>query len=159
MGAERVEAILQRMRGRGERITLARRALVAALDQADDHRSADQLAAELRSTNPDIHRATVYRTLETLRRIGVVEHTHLGHGPAVYHLSDEVHQHLVCERCRTVAEVPPRLFQALEKELKRDYGFTMRSHHFAVVGLCHQCSDDGSVVAPQDGQKPEDFHV
>lgn len=141
MSSERVAAILESLRGRGERVTTARRALLTALAEAGDHRSAEELAAEVGRVHPDVHRATIYRTLETLRRLGVVEHTHLGHGPAVYHLADEVHQHLVCEDCGAVVEVAPGVFRPLERTLKRDYGFTVSSRHFAVVGLCQHCTD------------------
>jgi len=141
VGATRVEAIIDVLRHRGERITTARRALLSALDQAPDHCSADELAAEVGRLYPEIHRATIYRTLDTLTRLQVIEHTHLGHGPAVYHLADQVHQHLVCEGCGAVTEVPPSALEAMERSLKRDYGFTMKSRHFAVVGLCRQCDE------------------
>jgi len=141
MSGERVQAILDALRARGERVTTARRALLTALDDATDHCSADELAVEVRRLHPEIHRATIYRTLETLRRLEVVEHTHLGHGPAVYHLADRVHQHLVCEKCGSVTEVPPAVLWNLEVALKRDYGFSMKSRHFAVVGTCRACAE------------------
>lgn len=141
MSSDRVGALLDALRSRGERITIARRALLTALAEADDHRSAEELAAEVARAHPEIHRATIYRTLERLRRLGVVEHTHLGHGPAVYHLSDQVHQHLVCEECGAVTEVPPEVFHPVERTLLRDYGFAVTSRHFAVVGRCRSCQD------------------
>jgi len=150
MGAERVQAIIDGLRDRGERVTTARRALLTALEQAPDHRSAEQLAVEVSRLHPEIHRATIYRTLDTLTRLEVVEHTHLGHGPAVYHLADQVHQHLVCERCGAVTEVPPTALGEMETTLRRDFGFVMRSRHFAVVGICHHCAeadDDTAAVA------------
>src|SRR5919205_4058324 len=101
---ERLAALFESLRGRGERLTTARRALLTALANADDHRTAEELAAEVRAAHPAIHRATIYRTLDTLHRLGVVEHSHLGHGPAVYHLADSVHHHLVCEDCGSVTE-------------------------------------------------------
>ncbi|MFN2606325.1 MAG: Fur family transcriptional regulator [Acidimicrobiales bacterium] len=136
---DRVGTILESLRGQGERITTARRALLTALAEAGGHRSAEELATEVARLHPEVHRATIYRTLETLRRLRVVEHTHLGHGPAVYHLADEVHQHLVCEECGAVVEVPASVFRPLERALERDYGFTVSSRHFAVVGRCHGC--------------------
>jgi len=151
MGADRVQAILQALRDRGERVTTARRALLTALDEAPDHCSADDLATEVARLHPEIHRATIYRTLETLRRLEVVEHTHLGHGPAVYHLADRVHQHLVCEECGSVTEVPPAAFDGLERSLKQDYGFTIKSRHFAVVGSCQACSEAADAAAVTAG--------
>lgn len=144
--ADRVNTILTGLRARGERVTTARRALIAALAAAGDHRTADELAAEVAHAHPEVHRATIYRTLDTLRRLGVVEHTHLGHGPAVYHLADEMHQHLVCELCGSVAEVPTAIFRPLERSLQRDYGFALSSRHFALVGRCQRCLDQAAQI-------------
>jgi Fur family ferric uptake transcriptional regulator len=94
----------------------------------------------VRAAYPAIHRATIYRTLDTLRRLGVVEHSHLGHGPAVYHLADDVHHHLVCEDCGAVTEAAGSLFAGLESALRREYGFEMESRHFAVTGRCRACA-------------------
>jgi len=146
VGTDRVAALVDSLRARGERITTARRALLTALAEAGDHRTAEELAAEVARVHPEVHRATIYRTLDTLRRLGVVEHTHLGHGPAVYHLADEPHQHLVCEDCGAVAEVPPTVFRPLERALARDYGFAVSSRHFALVGRCRECSQGRDAI-------------
>ena len=137
---ERMPRLLDALRARGERMTIARRALLEVLDGAPGHLSAEEILGAVQQQHPEIHRATVYRTLETLDRLGIVEHTHLGHGPAAYHLADEVHQHLVCEVCGAVVEVPATLFRGIEQRLQRDYGFVMRPFHFAVVGRCRRCA-------------------
>jgi Fe2+ or Zn2+ uptake regulation protein len=140
VGTERVAELVEVLRGHGERVTTARRALLAALVEADDHMSADDLAEVVRHLHPDIHRATIYRSLETLTQLGMVEHSHLGHGPAVYHLADDVHQHLVCEVCDAVIEAPPEVFSNLARGLRRRYGFEISSRHFALVGRCRSCA-------------------
>ena len=140
MTQERLDRILHLLRERGGRITSARRALVSALLSADRHVTADDLAEEVQRSHPDVHRSTIYRTLDALERLGVVDHVHLGHGRAVYHLADEVHQHLVCERCGGVTEVPDALFDDLAGALRARYGFTLRSNHFAVLGRCAACT-------------------
>jgi Fur family ferric uptake transcriptional regulator len=81
----------------------------------------------------------VYRTLESLDELGVVDTVHLGHGGAVYHLVDNRHEHLVCERCNTVIHVADGLIDQLAREIDRRYHFTLRPHHFALVGLCEAC--------------------
>jgi Fe2+ or Zn2+ uptake regulation protein len=128
------------IRGHGGRVTTARRALVTALVQARGHVTADDLAALVQKAQPDVHLSTIYRSLDALERIGVVDHVHLGHGRAVYHLADEPHQHLVCEVCGAVVEVPDATFAELSDTLRRDYGFTIRPNHFAVLGRCRACA-------------------
>jgi Fe2+ or Zn2+ uptake regulation protein len=114
--------------------------VVSALLDADGHATAEGLQARVQAGHPEVHMATIYRNLETLERLGVVEHTHLGHGPAVYHLADELHQHLVCEVCGHVVEVPADLLRPVEEDVRSRYGFVMRPGHFAVVGRCASCA-------------------
>ncbi len=128
------------IREQGERVTTARRALITALVQARGHVTAEDLAALVQKEQPDVHLSTIYRSLDALERMGVVDHVHLGHGRAVYHLADEPHQHLVCEVCGTVIEVPDATFAELESTLRRRYGFTIRPNHFAVLGRCRACA-------------------
>ena len=140
--ADRLERILDQLRAGGGRVTPARRALVTALLDASSHVTADDLAETVQRSHPDVHRSTIYRTLDALEELGVVDHVHLGHGRAVYHLLDDPHQHLVCESCEHVIEVPDALFRPLADRLAADYGFTLRPNHFAVLGRCADCAAD-----------------
>ena len=137
---ERLDRILGELRRGGGRITPARRALVTALLEADTHVTADDLAEAVQRSHPDVHRSTIYRTLDALEELGIVDHVHLGHGRAVYHLLDDPHQHLVCEVCEEVIEVPDAIFRPLADRLAKDYGFRLRPNHFAVLGRCAECA-------------------
>jgi Fe2+ or Zn2+ uptake regulation protein len=136
----RRDRLVTMIRDHGARVTSARRALVTALVQARGHVTADDLAALVQKAQPDVHLSTIYRSLDALERIGVVDHVHLGHGRAVYHLADEPHQHLVCEVCGAVVEVPDATFAKLSDTLRRRYGFAIRPNHFAVLGRCRACA-------------------
>ncbi len=140
MDTARRDRLIAMIRERGGRVTTARRALVTTLVQAKRHVTADDLAALVQKAQPDVHLSTIYRSLDALERMGVVDHVHLGHGRAVYHLADEPHQHLVCEVCGAVVEVPDATFAELGDTLRRRYGFTIRPSHFAVLGRCRACA-------------------
>ncbi len=133
------------MRSGGGRVTGVRRALLDALVDAGAHRTADELAGKVRSTHPDAHLSTVYRSLDSLERLGIVDHIHLGHGRTVYHLADDDHQHLVCERCAAVIDIPKGTFSALSARLLREQGFVVHPHHVALTGLCARCAPRVSV--------------
>jgi len=139
----RLQALVEALRSRG-RVTTARRALLAALTSGDQHRTAEDLADDVRAAHPSVHRATIYRSLDALTAMGLIEHTHLGHGPAVYHLAEEAHHHLVCESCGAVIEVPAELFDDLSDTIRANYGFEVTSRHFAVSGLCRGCASVGA---------------
>ncbi len=137
----RLEEILGMLRARGGRVTTPRRAIISALLRSGGHITADQLTSDIQANYPDIHLSTIYRCLETLEELEVVDHIHMGHGRAVYHLADEKHQHLMCEVCGAVIEVPDSVFSGLSGTLRRKYSFAIKPRHFAVLGRCETCLD------------------
>ncbi len=136
---ERLERALELLRARGGRVTSARRAVLGALLEHHEHASAEALAEVVHASHPDVHLSTVYRTLDAFERLGVVTHVHLGHGRAIYHLTDEIHHHAVCERCGAVVQLPVALFGQLHRQLVDDFGFEVDGYHFALVGRCAPC--------------------
>lgn len=137
---DRVEAILTQIRDRGGRATEARRATIGVmLDSSQSHLSADDIVSQVKQQHPDVAESTIYRNLATLEELGVVEHVHLGHGPSTYHLTEDGHQHLLCERCGQVIEVPEETFTTLADQLAATYGFQIHPRHFAIMGVCRRC--------------------
>jgi Fur family transcriptional regulator, ferric uptake regulator len=101
-----VEEILGRFTAAGGRRTASRQAIIEAVLDAGGHMTAEQIATAVQARFPSVNLSTVYRTLEALEELRVIDHVHLGHGRAVYHLTDETHQHLFCEQCERVQELP-----------------------------------------------------
>src|SRR5205807_10113430 len=117
----RLDEIMAALRAEGGRSTVQRRAIVTALLGAPRHVTAEELADSIHREHPEIATTTIYRTLDALERQGLVQHAHFGHGPAVYHLADEDHLHLVCESCGTVTEVARAFYRDFEQRLARDF--------------------------------------
>ncbi|HEX2063358.1 MAG TPA: transcriptional repressor [Acidimicrobiales bacterium] len=136
---EEAEPILAMLRAQGGRVTSSRRAILEAFLGVGGHVTAESLTARVQASQPDVHESTIYRFLDELERLGVVDHVHLGHGPAVYHLASDAHHHLVCDRCGAVVEVPEEVFAGLRSRLAEDFGFTLQPRHFAVTGRCRAC--------------------
>ncbi|WP_300606603.1 Fur family transcriptional regulator [Trebonia sp.] len=136
---EAIEDVLALVRRNGGRATPARRLLLNALFGNRDHRSAEELAAEVHDRAPDVHLSTIYRNLEELERLGVIDSTRLGSGPATYHLASAAHGHLVCEQCASMIEVPDEIFADLVRVAGTEYGFAINPHRFAVTGRCANC--------------------
>jgi len=134
------EPILALLRARGGRVTTSRRAILETFLGVGGHVTAEGLTTRVQIGQPDVHESTVYRFLDELERLGVVDHVHLGHGPAVYHLASDAHHHLVCERCGIVVEVPEEVFSGLRTRLADDFGFAVEPRHFAVTGRCRACA-------------------
>jgi Fur family transcriptional regulator, ferric uptake regulator len=134
-----VDDVLALVRARGGRATPSRRVLLDVLFHAEDHLSAEELAEAVQARAPDVHISTIYRNLEDLQRIGVVVHTHLGHGPATYQLASLAHAHFICEECGAMIEAPDELFRGLARTAKSRLGFSIDPRHFAILGRCAAC--------------------
>lgn len=139
MPEARSEELLGGLRKAGLRVTAPRRAICEALAaHHDEHLTAAALhgIAEQRS-GTRIDPSTVYRTIDALQGVGEIHHVHLGHGPAVIHLSDHsAHHHLACEVCGRTEDIPIEELSGLTGHLEERYRFVADGVHFAVVGRC-----------------------
>lgn len=139
----RVEEIMARFVEAGGRRTATRQAIVEAIVDAGGHVTADNVAEAVTERFPSVNLSTVYRTLEALEDLEVLDHVHLGHGRATYHLTEHGHQHLYCERCERVEALPVEKLEGLRGLLDEEYGFRLDDRHFALVGLCRRCRQQG----------------
>ncbi len=143
-----VERLLAALRAGGARVTSARRAILESLLTLGAPVTAERLAAHVHRRRPDVHQATVYRTLERLSNMGLVAHVHLGHGPALYHLAADRSRRLVCERCGEVIDAPESLFSEAVHRVDERFGFELRLDHFALLGRCRRCRIGTEAGAP-----------
>jgi len=136
-----VEAATRALRRRGQRVTRPRLAVIRALADLDGHPGADTVATAVAAGPDAVHRATVYRTLDTLAELGVVTHVHSSHGTTAYHLADlgEPHLHARCRTCGTVVDLPGDLLDDVTDRVGRSTGFELEAGHLALTGLCGAC--------------------
>ena len=139
-GSDPIGGIMATVRQHGGRATPARRFLAEALIRAPGHQTADELTADVQAVAPDVNRSTIYRNLEELVRLQVVDRTCYQQGAATYHLASRSHSHLVCERCGQVTEIPDALFSDLGSAALDQYGFTIEPRKSAIIGQCQHCA-------------------
>lgn len=135
----RLAAALAALRRHGERVTEPRRAVLAALAALPDHPTAEEVIASVEDAPGEVHRATVYRTLETLTALGIVTHVHVGHGGTAYHLTEGPHLHAQCNNCGAVVDVPDNLLDGARTRLLDVAGFRIDPSHVALSGHCRTC--------------------
>ncbi len=80
-------------------MTQPRRAVVAALAGSREHLSAEEILVDASKAYPGVNRSTIYRALETLADLGVVQHIHSGRAATLYHLTSDAgpHAHATCD--------------------------------------------------------------
>ena len=94
----------QTLHRRGLRMTPQRQLVLDAVSELG-HATPEAVCTRVQATAPAVNITTVYRTLDLLEQLGVVKHTHLGHGAPTYATSEHEHVHLVCHRCGRVDEI------------------------------------------------------
>jgi len=128
------------LRELGYRLTPQRMLILTALQQSNDHVSAEEIHVQVRAKYPHVNISTIYRTLELLKNLGLVTETDLGSGRFRYHFADKGHHHhLICERCGATIEVDESLFLPLKRTLLNEHGFRANINHLAIFGRCTKC--------------------
>lgn len=129
------------LRARGYRLTPQRELILKAVQDLD-HASPEDILAEVRKTAEGVNLSTVYRALDLLEKIGLVSHTHLGHGAPAYHATTEPdHVHLVCRNCQRVTEAAPDVAAELVGRLADEQGFQADVRHLTLFGTCRDCCE------------------
>jgi Fur family transcriptional regulator, ferric uptake regulator len=131
------------LRERGYRLTPQRTLIWEVLRGAGRHLTAEEVAAEVRGTMPDINVSTVYRTLELLVSLDLVVETRLEGSASYYEVSPEPsHHHFVCRCCGRVDHFGDDLLAPVREELEAR---ACEVDHIQVTafGLCAACREAG----------------
>jgi Fur family ferric uptake transcriptional regulator len=142
------------LREQGYRLTPQRNLIWEVLRDAGRHVTAEEVAAEVRRTLPDVNLSTVYRTLELLVSLDLVVETRLEGSASYYEVSPEpTHHHYVCTRCGTVGHFGDELLAPVRDQLGRR-GFTVSRIQVTAFGLCGACggADAAAPVAAPPGK-------
>jgi len=127
----------------GVRLTRQRRVLLEVMDQAERHLTADAILERAQKIDPRVHRVTVYRTLEMLKKRGLLDeldllHIH-GHGHYYESHGPRDHIHVACLRCGKVREVESELFEQLKRQIAQDTGIKITVSRAEIGGYCESC--------------------
>ena len=132
--------IISKLSEQGYRLTPQRVMILSAIEDSADHISAEEIYAQIVAKYPQVNISTVYRTLELLKRLGLVTETDLGGGRVRYHSAEKGHHHhLVCEKCGTIIDIDESTLARLQDVLFHRYNFSARLSHLAIFGLCEKC--------------------
>ena len=139
--------LLEGMRARGLRLTSQRRILADLLEQASEHLDADAVLARAQEKDPSIHRATVYRTLHRLKKLGLIDELDLMHVSGERHFYEirprAFHIHLVCTVCKGVEEPSGPFWEDLKRKVERETGFQPEIVRLEMGGRCRRCLKRG----------------
>ncbi len=151
LAASSIEAAMAAVREGGLRLSSARRLVLEALFRAKRPVSAEEIADGIGGVPPsDV--ASVYRNLETLERVGLIRHVHLGHGAGLYALAGrEGDEYLVCESCGNAQAIDPADLEVVRTAIHERLDFEPRFSHFPLFGVCAACARQRVAEAPEMG--------
>jgi len=134
---------------RGVRITRQRRVILRVIENARRHMDAATILRFAQKEDESIDRVTVYRTLNLLKRHGLVDELdllHIGGGGHYYEQRPlRQHLHLGCLNCGTVEEFASPLFDRIKGQIQRELGFQVAFARVEIGGYCRTCQASGKL--------------
>jgi len=122
------------------RVTEPRRAVAQLVADQAGHFSAADLVTEARARRLDVGRATIFRTLDVLGELDLVERIDLPSGEHAYVACEPSHHHhVVCSRCGRSHDIDDAGLRAVVRDVTRRTGFRIDAHRLEFFGLCPDC--------------------
>jgi Fur family transcriptional regulator, ferric uptake regulator len=130
----------------GLRMTRQRRTILQIVETANAHLDASQILRKARKIDPGIDRVTVYRTLNLLKRHGLIDELDLMHLQGEKHFYERRpardHLHMACLRCGRIMEFESNLFERLKGQIQRECHFHIVVTRLEMGGYCAKCRSD-----------------
>ena len=128
---------------RGIRMTQQRRAILSVMETAKKHLDAAQLLRKAQRLDASVDRSTVYRTLQLLKRQGLIDELDLMHIHGEGHYYERKlnrdHIHMACLRCGKISEFVSDVFEKLKRQVESDCRFRIVVSRLEIGGYCNAC--------------------
>lgn len=135
------------LREKGLKVTRQRLVVLEVLaGNPQEHLTAEEIYERVKAENPDIGLATVYRTVQLLLELGLIDRINLDDGFVRYEIGDTQgsdhhrHHHLICLSCGSVTAFQKDMLEALETGVQAALGFQVTDHEVKLYGICKECS-------------------
>ena len=128
---------------RGIRMTQQRRAILRVMETANKHLDAAQILRKAQKLDASVDRSTVYRTLQLMKRQGLIDELDLMHLHGEGHYYERKltrdHIHMACLRCGKIAEFVSDVFDKLKQQVEQDCRFRVLVSRLEIGGYCAAC--------------------
>jgi len=123
----------------GLRVTNQRLLVLQVIQQGQGHLDADEIYRRAREKNPHLSLSTVYRTLQTFKKLGLIEELHFDEGHHHYEKRSTQHHHLVCLGCGRIVEFQYPSANLIRKNVREARDFEITSSEIRMTGYCPKC--------------------
>jgi Fur family ferric uptake transcriptional regulator len=146
--AETTGKLQQALGKRRIRLTRQRRVILQVMDDAEQHLDVDQILERAQKIDSGVHLVTVYRTIDLLKKHGLIDELDLLHlrGDRHYYETHgpRDHIHVACLRCGKVREFESGLYEQLKQQIARDFNMKVTVSRTEVGGYCAECLEKSS---------------
>ena len=132
---------IEALRSRGYRATPQRIAICRIALNSRNHPSAQTVYREVKKIHPTVSLATVYKTLEVLRDLNLVQELNFPKGQARFDSYMVPHINLICLRCGDIVDLDDVTAEEISKKVSDVAKFKPKGQRIDVYGVCHKCSD------------------
>ena len=151
------EYLKELLKKKGLKMTTQRGIILEAMSECPgQHLTAEEVYELVRVKRSEIGIATVYRTLQLLSELNLVDTLDLDDGQLRYELVEEAnegqhhHHHLICNRCGKVLEFQEDMMDELEAKIEATTGFKIKDHRVKMYGYCVDCRKEMALAAKED---------
>jgi Fur family peroxide stress response transcriptional regulator len=136
----RYNAIIQKLRDNGHKITPQRMAIVKILADSQGHPSVENIHTQIKKDFPTMSLATVYRNIVLIKELGEVLELGFPDGSNRYDGNKPYpHPHVICIKCRKIVDPDLDSLDEMKKEVATETNFKILNHRLDFFGLCSNC--------------------
>jgi Fur family peroxide stress response transcriptional regulator len=133
-------SIIQALRKQGYRATSQRIAICRfALDNRE-HPTAEKIYREVKRLHPTVSLATVYKTLQVLKDLRLVQDLVFAQGETKFDSNVAPHVNVVCLRCGIISDVDDQIARGVVARAVSRTRFTVTGQRFDIYGICERCA-------------------
>lgn len=141
-----MQNIEETLREKKIKVTPQRMAVYAVLKGTKSHPNVEMIYQQLKPDYPAMSLATVYKTVDVLKKVGLVQELNVGDGGLRYDSTIMPHSHVYCEKCSKVEDANGFSLDILEdkqllEKVNAQTGYEINSTQLYFYGICPQCNN------------------
>ena len=150
------EKFKEMLKEKGLKVTNQRLLVLQVLaEHGDEHMTAEDIFELVKEDYPEIGLATIYRTVQLLLDMQLVDRIMLDDGCVRYEIGDFLdeqeghrhhHHHLICTECGSVSAFRDDLLEDLEAYIEKKTGFQVTDHELKFYGVCKKCREEKRIT-------------
>jgi Fur family peroxide stress response transcriptional regulator len=133
-------AVIEALHSKGYKVTPQRLAICKLVLSSKNHPSAEQIYQKVKKTYPTISLATVYLTLDLLRKLGLVQELGFSDQSARYDPNVSPHINIICPKCGKISDYEATSVKKLWSQIVAETGLTPLRQRLDLIALCDECN-------------------